>query len=200
MPYPKIWNDEQIARLYEEYIKSDEDLKTFCQKRGLIYTTIFNRFQKLERGMSRRSPPATPDAVVADAVQARIAQEARSKVESMLKTAGAIQDEYVAIATEEGWLNEIEKHPPDKEIRKWYEGYKKAKELEAENDELRIQLNYYKRRADPFQRLEIALNAYINYLAIAVIAKRMKTNIPETKQTFHNMITNFLKGEVEYNG
>ena len=203
MPYPKLWTDEQILRLYNEYQQSDEDLKTFCEKRGLDYFTIEKRFTRLERRLARGGPPiiSTPEGVVASAVQSEIASRAKKMVDSQLGLGKDVHEEIVAILTEEGRLHEIDKINPREEIRKWYKAYKELPKIKKENEELSIQLNYYKRRADPFKRLEIALNAYINYLAIAVIAKRMGTNISETKQTFHNMLTNFLKGgEVEFNG
>jgi hypothetical protein len=154
------------------------------------------RFERRAAG----KPPETPEGVVAAAVQTEIANQARKMIQSHLALGKDVREEVVAILTEEGRLHELDKIDTREEIRKWYKAYKELPKVKKENAELQSQLAYYKRRADPFRRLEIFLNAWINYLAVAVIAKRLGINIAGTKQEFENMARKLVKGGEEFNG
>jgi len=210
---PRKYTDQEIAKLYDEYYeeasKTGITLKDWCEKKGLPYTSIWTRFARLEKklGIKAERPKGAAAKRVghdhvarsetAMTVEKEIAAEAKTRTELFLMLGKKIFEAYTAIAAKKGWdLSTIHKRPIDQEI---LEAFKKADEydkLAKEYEELKEQMEWLRMRADPYARFELALNAYLVFLAQAVCAKAVGIDIRKTKakEFFQRLIDSFLTG------
>jgi len=212
MPIAKKFSDAQIYRLYQEYTQQDKPLLAFLEEKGLEkhYHAIRRRFEAIEKRLAKGLPPILPKASkkasedvaedeVASTLQKEIADEARRRTEGYLILAkGLWKDVIPAIA-------EWKKIPPHQLISEnplphIMEAINKARRYEALQEEvqrLQQENEFLKRRADPYLRMECALDAYISFLAQAVAAKALGVDITKTraKDVFAQLIDSFLTGK-----
>jgi hypothetical protein len=210
MPYPKKYTDADIARLYDEYRDQDKDLKTFCAEKGLPYTTIFRRFDRLEKRLAKGLPPVTvspsysrgstdvAEAEVAATVQQEIAAESKTSTEQYIVLGKKIWEAFAAWASKKGYdLSKIKETPIHEfvldslakadEYDKLAEAYREAVEA----------LNFYQSRTEPLVRLERGIEMLTQFLQFAVLMDALGVDVIESDvgRFYASHIENYLMGK-----
>jgi hypothetical protein len=214
IPYPKKYTDADIARLYDEYREQDKDLKTFCAERGLPYTTIFRRFDRLEARLAKGLPPITispsysrgstdvAESEVASTVQQEIAAEAKTTTEEKIVLGKILDKEIIEPLYREGLLTSSELKDKVATAQKIVELIRKGKDYEklAEQYEEAVEaLNFYRSRTEPMVRLEVGTQMLTQFLEMALLMEELGVDIidSEAGKFYADLIQDYLMGRTK---
>lgn len=183
MAIPRRYTDEDIRLYYEEFRRRKElegiTLKDFCAEKGLPYDTIYKRFKRLERELSRAQPSGpraflslgrespsmqTAEDEVAATVQRAIAQESKTTTTLYLALGKKIWDAFAHYASKRGWdLSKIKDLPIDQYV---LEALRKADDFDKlveDYGRLATEYEYLKSRVDPLVRFENAMELLASF-------------------------------------
>lgn len=211
MPFPKKFTDAEIARLYDEYRSQDKDLKTFCEERGLPYTTIFRRFDRLERHIAKGLPPVTvapysggasgvAESEVAATVQKEIAAESKTQTEQFLILGKKIWEAFAAWASKKGYdLSKIKEIPIHEFVLDSLTKADEYEKLSKEYEEAVEALNFYQSRTNPIVRLEQGIQMLKEFVEMALLMDALGVDIidSEAGKFYADLIQNYLVGKTK---
>jgi hypothetical protein len=212
MPFPKKFTDADIARLYDEYRSQDKDLKTFCAERGLPYTTIFRRFDRLESRLAKGLPPVTispsysrgstdvAETEVASTVQQEIAAESKTTTEQYLILGKKIWEAFAAWASKKGYdLSKIKEMPIHEFVLDSLTKADEYDKLAKDYEEAVEALNFYRSRTDPIVRLEIGTQMLAQFLEMALLMEELGVDIidSEAGKFYADLIQDYLIGRTK---
>jgi hypothetical protein len=209
MPLPKKYTNADIMKLYEEYQNQDKDLKTFCQEKGLPYTTIFRRFDRLEKHLAKGLPPTTippsysrasneiAETEVASTVQQEIAAESKTQTEQFLILGKKIWEAFTAYASKKGYdLSKIKDIPIHEFVLNSLTKADEYEKLSEEYKEAVEALNFYQSRTDPIVRLEQGIQMLKEFLEMALMMDALGIDIidSEAGKFYADLIQDYLMG------
>jgi len=212
VPLPKKFTDADIARLYDEYREQDKDLKTFCEERGLPYTTIFRRFDRLESRLAKGLPPVTvspsysrgsmdvAETEVAATVQQEIAAESKASTEQYIVLGKKIWEAFAAWASKKGYdLSKIKEMPIHEFVLDSLSKADEYEKLAKEYEETVEALNFYQSRTSPIVRLEQGIQMLKEFIEMALLMDALGIDVIESDvgQYYANLIQDYLVGRTK---
>lgn len=211
MPFPKLFSDAQILRLYEEYQNQDKDLMTFLREKGLEkhYLAIRKRFDQLEKREAKGLPPIRVNASTSKNID-EIAQEQVTS-EIVTQTAKEASDTarwkfilgdklwrvYTDYAARQGWdISKIAEHPIDEVFTEALRKSEEYEKLAKKYEEAMEALEFYRSRSDPIVRLEVGINMLREFLEMALLMDALGIDIIESEagQYYASLIESYLLG------
>lgn len=164
----KLFSESQIIRLYQEYVESDKDLKTFLREKGLEdhYLAIRKRFDMLEKRLAapageRPRVPLPPtreslESLARDEVAIEIASQTAKEAADTTKWKFILGDKlwrlYTDYAAKHGWdISKIAENPIDRVFADALQKLDEYPKIIKENEELRSRVAYYERMYTPLE-------------------------------------------------
>jgi len=200
MPIPPKYTDQQIRQWYKEYheqallTEGALDLKTWCEKKGVNYRTIYTRFTRIEKSLAKGIPLTPPELdTVTESVLTEISAEDRTAVKNYITLGKAIWGAYTRFAAKKGMdISEIRATPIHRTVLKALEKEAEYDRLAKRTRELERQVGFYEQTFSPQIHMRNIL-ALTNEALVSIAVLR-KSGFPIRRNSkiirFYNQLIN----------
>lgn len=207
----KKYSDEEVAAFFEEFTKLKEadhsyTLKQFCTEREIGYTTIQQRFTRLEHEALaagfHREPVAerTAKAQTSDTVQAEIAKEATIQTQQYIVLGKVVWNAFSSWASRRGMtLDEIKSAEIHKVIVAALEKESDYDNMARKVQELENQVSFLSKEVNPIVKLKQATQFIIDFGKMAQQNEAMEElfgfslNLEPAARVYNKLLNDYMK-------